>query len=168
MAKKSDVTLLEPPRYTRNDPRNLARVKTAHLLSMQLRGCDYPIRRLRRVGDVQVVTLPPQVRKSLALERGDWLRFGLSPWPSSAWILKVTNSEYKKLTADTSTEFKRRTRKVQGVKGNLFVTVAPAVRKILSAAVGDFLHFGLASQPGVVSIVTIKGGGESHGSRRTG
>lgn len=168
MAKKSDVTLLEPPRYPRNDPRNQARVKAGHLLSMRLKGYDYPVRKLRRVGDVRCVTLPLQVRKSLKLERGDWLMFGEGSWPGSAWMCKVTEEQHRFFRGDGRKDMLRKCRKVRGGKSGLFVTVAPAVCKILSADVGDSLVFGLRVVGGEMSIYAVKGGGDSTGSRRTG
>ncbi len=168
MAKRSDVTLLSPPRYARNDPRNKARVNAGHLLSMQLRGYDYPIRRLRRVGDVCCVTLPPQVRKSLELKRGDWLMFGECPWPGCAWMCGVTDEEYRRLPADKAPEFRRNGRKVQGGRSGMYVTVSRAVRKILSAEVGDFLSFSLPAECGVISVSVTRGGDGFAGSRRTG
>ncbi len=168
MAKKSDVTLMSPPRYSRNDPRNQARVKAGHLLSMKMGGYDYPIRKLRRAGDIRCVTLPLQVRESLELKRGDWLMFGEGPWPGSAWICKVTEEEHQTLSADKTEEFRRRARKVQGGKSGLFVTIASPVRKILSAEVGDFLSFSLPPEHGVISVSAIKGDGDSAGSRRSG
>lgn len=166
MAKKSDVTLLEPPRYARNDPRNQRRVNAGHLLSMKLGGYDYPIRRLRRVGDNYCVTLPLQVRASLELKCGDWLRFGKGPWPGCAWMCKVTEWQYQRLLEGKGGEFRRKARKVRRSKSSLFVTIAKTVRKILSAEVGDSLIFGPELDQGVTSVSVIKGGGVGTGSRR--
>ncbi|MBA7469660.1 hypothetical protein ES707_04938 [subsurface metagenome] len=168
MAKKSDVTLLEPPRYTRNDPRNQARVEAGRLLSLRLAGYDYPIRKLRRVGGIRCVTLPPQVRKSLKIKGGDWLMFGEGPWPGTVWICKVTEEQYQFFRADGRKDMLRKCRKVQAIKSTLFVTIAAAVRKIMLVEVGDSLVFGLRVVSGELSISALKGGGDSAGSRRTG
>ncbi|MBA7627634.1 hypothetical protein ES703_35101 [subsurface metagenome] len=168
MANGSDVNLLEPLRYARNDPRNRARVYAGHLLSMRMGGYDYPIRRLRRVGEVNCVTLPPQVRNSLELKGGEWLMFGEGPWPGCAWICKVTNSDYERLSPDKVQEFRRNARKVQGGRSGLYVTISPAVRKILSAEIGDFLSFSLPAEHGVISVSVTRGGDGSTGRQRSG
>ncbi|MBA7531194.1 hypothetical protein ES705_23405 [subsurface metagenome] len=168
MAKKSDVTLLEPPRYPRNDPRNQARVKAGHLLSMQLGGYDYPIRKLRRVIDVYHVTLPPQVREFLDVKRGDRLMFGESPWPGTAWISKVTEEQRQRFIVEGPKELRRKSRIVQGRRRGVWVTISPAFRKRLSIEPGDFVMFGIQPEQNLVNICAIKGGGESAGSRRTG
>ncbi|MBA7630394.1 hypothetical protein ES703_37916 [subsurface metagenome] len=168
MAKRSDVTLMSPPRYARNDPRNQARVKAGHLLSLQLGGYDYPIRKLRRVGEMCCVTLPPQVREFLALKRGDWLIFGSTPWRGVVAFIRVTDEQYPSLTLADSEAQRRMARKVQGRKSTVFVNIPAAIRKILSAEPGDLLHFGLRSKQSVVNICAIKAGGDPAGSRRTG
>ncbi len=168
MAKKSDVTLMLPPRYARNDPRNQARVKAGHLLSLQLGGYDYPIRKLRRVGDVCCVTLPLQVREFLALKRGDWLIFGATLWPGVAAFVRVTDEQYPSMTRADREAQRLKARKVQGGKSSLFVNIPPAIRKMLSAEIGNLLHFSPRSKQSVVDICAIKGGGDSAGCRRTG
>lgn len=168
MAKKSDIALLLPPRYARNDPRNQRRVKAGQLLSMKLGGYDYPIRKLRRAGDNPCVTLPPQVRESLGIKLGDWLMFGEGPWDGCAWMCRVTEEQYKGKRASESVEFKRKARKVRGKRQHLFVTVGRAVRNILKAEVGDYISFGLEPEAGVISVCAVKGGNGQTGRRRTG
>jgi hypothetical protein len=168
MAKKSDVTLVWPPRYRRNDPRNQARVKAGHLLSMRLAGYDYPIRKLCRVGDCCCVTLPLQVRNLLDVKRGEWLVFGVTPWPGVVSVLKISDEQYRLKRAEDRKGALLRARKVQGGNGSLFVNISPTVRKILSVEVGDFLMFGIAPGQDMVTVSAIKGDGESPCSRRTG
>jgi len=143
-------------------------VEAGHLLSMQLAGYDYPIRKLRKDKDVCYVTLPPQVRDSLALERGDRLMFGEGPWPGTAWISRVTEEWYQALTLDESRKFRQKSRMVQGKRRGVWIAVPPAFRKRLSAEVGDFVMFGVRPGQNLVHICAVKGGGESAGSRRSG
>ncbi|MBA7707816.1 hypothetical protein ES703_116699 [subsurface metagenome] len=157
-----------PPRYRRNDPRNQARVKAGYLLSMQLRGYDYPIRKLRRVGDVCCVTLPLQVRGWLTLAKGDWLMFGSTLWPGVAGFVKVSAEQYRSMTPADRAGQQLTARKIQGKKGALSVVVPPAICKLLLAEVGDSLYFGIRSRQRVVNVCAIKGGGKFTGSRRTG
>ncbi len=135
---------------------------------MELGGYDYPVRRLRRSGGASCVTLPLQVRNSLALERGDWLVFGETPWPGLAAFVKISAEQYERIAADGRKEFRQLARKVQGKESTLSVAVPSAIRKILLAEPGDHLIFGLTPQPGVLSISAIKGGDGSTGGRRSG
>lgn len=150
------------------DSDDAGKITAGVLRSMQLLGYDYPIRKLRRSGDVSCVTLPLQVRGFLALERGDWLIFGVTLWPGVAAFVKVSDEQYRSMTpADLAAE-QLTARKVQGRTGSLFVNIPQPICEILSAKIGDFLYFGIRSQQRVVDICAIKGGGESAGSRRTG
>lgn len=160
MAKKSTIHMMAPPRYARHDPRNLLRVAAGRLLSMQLGGYDYPIRKLRRHGDMCVVTLPPQVRKLLDIKLGDWVMFGKCPWRGMVWLHKLGWQECEGLPEDRAAEWRWGVRKVQGKKWNLFVTVSRGVREALSAEVGDALVFSLPVANGVISVCTVKGGGD--------
>ncbi len=168
MAKKSDVTLLSPPRYPRNDPRNQARVNAGHLLSMQLAGYDYPVRKLRRVGDINCVTLPLQVRKSLKIKAGDWLIFAEGPWRGLVVFFKLPEERYQLFRAGGHKDVLRKCRKVRGGKSSLFVTITAAVRKILSVETGDSLVFGSILTSDEFTLSAVKGGGDSAGSRRPG
>jgi bifunctional DNA-binding transcriptional regulator/antitoxin component of YhaV-PrlF toxin-antitoxin module len=168
MAKKSDVNLVWPPRYSRNDPRNQARVKAGHLLSMQLGGYNYPIRKLRRARDVCHLTLPPQVREFLDVKRGDWLAFGEGPWPGSAWISRMTEEQYQRFIAERPKDFPREPRIVQGRRRGVWVTISPAFRTRLSIEPGDFVIFGIQPEQKLVNICAIKGIGDSYGGRRAG
>lgn len=138
------------------------------LRSMQLTGYDYPVRKLRRSGDVCCVTLPLQVRGFLALEPGVWLLFGESSWPGLVAFFKVTPERYQALMTDDCKEIRQSARKVQKRKGTLLVTIPPAICKILSAEPGDNLIFGLAPRRNMVTVAALKGGGDSAGSRRPG
>ena len=159
---------MSPPRYARNDPRNQARVYAGHLLSMQLRGYDYPIRKLRRVGDVCYVTLPPQVRDSLKIRKSDNLMFGEGPWPGTIWISKVTPEWKQALTLDERWKFRKTARIVQGKRRGVWIAVPPAFRKRMSAEPGDFLMFGVRPGMNLVHICAVKGGDGSTGVRRSG
>ena len=168
MRQERRATHAAGPRMRPEDPSDADKISAGVLRSMQLAGFDYPVRQLRRPGDTTCVTLPLQVRGFLALERGDWLAFGETPWRGLAAFVKVTAEQYDCIAADGRKEFQRLARKVQGGNGSLFVNIPPPICEILSADVGDFFIFGLASRPGVITISAIKGGGESAGSRRTG
>ncbi|MBA7663515.1 hypothetical protein ES703_71560 [subsurface metagenome] len=148
------------------DPSDTDKIAAGVLLSIHLAGYDYPIRRLRRHSDTNCVTLPLQVRGFLALERGDWLAFGATPWPGVAAFLVVTAKQAQALTAAGLKEFRKLARKVQGGHGLVFVNIPPRICEILSAEIGDFLYFGRAPQRRIINICVIKGGGESAGSRR--
>ncbi len=150
------------------DPADSDRIAAGVLSGMRLTGYDYPIRKLRKSGDVSCVTLPLQVRNFFALERGDWLVFGEPSWPGLAAFFKVTAKRYQALTTEERKEFRPVARKVQGKKGGLGIVVPPAICEILSAEVGDSLIFGIAPGRNTVTVAAIKGGGESAGSRRSG
>ncbi|GAI70977.1 unnamed protein product [marine sediment metagenome] len=150
------------------DPDDLNKIATGALRSMELSGYDYPIRKLRRSGDVCCVTLPLQVRGFLELRGGDWLTFGSTRWSGVVAFVKVTADQYECIAADGRKDFRKLARKVQGKKGGVRVSVPPAIREILSAKVGDFLMFGLGPRASMITIAAIKGGGDSAGSRRTG
>ncbi len=143
-------------------------MNAGHLLSMQLAGYDYPIRRLCRVGDINCVTLPLQVRGFLALEPGVWLLFGECTWPGLVAFFKVSPERYRALMTDESKEIRQSARKVQKRKSSLFVDIPPRICEILSAEVGDNLIFGLAPRRNMVTVAALKGGGDSAGSRRSG
>lgn len=150
------------------DAEDAARVGAGALRGMQLSGYDYPIRRLRRAGGAACVTLPPQVRNFLELERGDWLVFGPTTWPGLAAFCKVSADRQEALTAYGRKEFRRSARRVQGRKGMMFVNISQATCEILSAEAGDLLIFGLTPVAGTVGVCAIKGGGESAGRSRMG
>lgn len=150
------------------DPAEVERMAAGVLCSMRLAGYDYPVRRLRRSRDSTCVTLPLQVRNFLALERGDWLVFGETPWRGVAAFAKVSDEQYQLITADGRKEFRKLARKIQGTGRMVFVVIPPAICKLLSAEVWDPLIFGLAPRPGMITIAVVKGGGDSTGSRRSG
>ncbi len=150
------------------DPSDADKISAGVLRSMQLAGYDYPVRKLRRSAGVRCVTLPLQVRGFLALERGDWLAFGETPWRGVAAFVKVTAEQYDCIAADGRKEFRKLARKVQARKGGLRVTIPPAICKLFSAEPGDLLHFSPRFEQSVVDVSAVKGGGESAGSRRTG
>ncbi len=150
------------------DPDDSVKMAAGVLKGMQLAGYDYPIRKLRKCGNSICVTLPLQVRGFLALECGDWLAFGSTPWRGLAVFVRVPADQYEALAADGRKEFRKFARKIPKGKGPMFVRIPLAIRKILSAEVGDFLIFGLTPVDGVISICAIKGGGESAGSRSAG
>jgi len=52
--------------------------------------------------------------------------------------------------------------------GSLVIRIPPAVRKILSAELGDSLIFDIAPGRDTVIVAAIKGGRDSAGCRRTG
>ncbi|MBA7475500.1 hypothetical protein ES707_10871 [subsurface metagenome] len=168
MRQKRVSTHSGGPRVRPYDPADVDRIAAGVERSMQMAGYDYPIRKLRKRGNSNCVTLPLQVRSYLALERGDWLAFGFTRWAGVAAFVKVTAAQYEAITADGRKEFRKLARKVQGRKGTLGVDVPPAVCKLLSAEAGDSFHFSPRSGQCVVNISAIKGGGESAGSRRTG
>jgi len=168
MHQKRFSSHLGGPRMRPQDPDDLDKIATGVLRSMQLSGYDYPIRKLRRAGDIRCVTLPLQVRNYFKLKGGDWLVFGSTRWPGVAAVVRVTADQYECIAADGRKEFRKLARKVQGKKGGVTIAVPAAVREILSAEVGDFLMFGLAPRASMVTIAAIKGGGDSAGSRRTG
>ncbi|GAJ20332.1 unnamed protein product, partial [marine sediment metagenome] len=114
------------------DPSDADRISAGVLKGMQLAGYDYPVRKLRRSGDVCCVTLPLQVRGFLALERGDWLLFGECSWPGLVAFFKVSPERYQALMTDERKELQRSARKVRKRKGTLLVTIPPAICKILS------------------------------------
>ncbi|GAI00591.1 unnamed protein product, partial [marine sediment metagenome] len=101
------------------DPADSDRIAAGVLQSMQLTGHDYPIRKLRRSGGVSCVTLPLQVRNLLALERGDWLAFGATPWRGLAAFVKVSARQYDCIAADGRKEFRKLARKVQSGDGSV-------------------------------------------------
>jgi bifunctional DNA-binding transcriptional regulator/antitoxin component of YhaV-PrlF toxin-antitoxin module len=135
---------------------------------MQQKGYDYPVRRLRGRDNSSCVTIPLQVRATLNIKRGDWLMFGETPWRGVAAFVRVSDEQYQALTAAGRKEFRKSARKVPADKGVLRVIIPPAVRKFLSAEVGDSLIFGLTPVSGVISICAVKGGGKSTGGRRAG
>ncbi|MBA7607501.1 hypothetical protein ES703_14660 [subsurface metagenome] len=150
------------------DSSDADKIAAGVLKSMQLTGYDYPIRKLRRSGDVRCVTLPLQVRGFLALERGDWLVFGATLWPGVAGFVKVLDEQYRSMTNADRKAQQLTARKVQAKKAALFVNIPPKICEILAADIGDLLHFSPRSAQNVVDISAVKGGGESHGSRRSG
>lgn len=156
------------PRMRPQDPDDLDKIATGALRGMELSGYDYPIRRLRRAGDMNCVTLPLQVRNYFKLKGGDWLVFGCTRWPGVAAFVRVTPDQYECIAADGRKEFRKLARKVQNRRRGVSVSVPPAICKILIAEVGDSLMFGLAPRANMVTIAAIKGGGDSAGSRRTG
>ncbi|GAI68155.1 unnamed protein product [marine sediment metagenome] len=81
------------------DPSDADKISAGVLRSLQLTGYDYPIRKLRRSGDIRCVTLPLQVRSFLALECGDWLMFGEGSWPGLVAFFKLTAERYQTLVA---------------------------------------------------------------------
>jgi hypothetical protein len=109
-----------------------------------------------------------QVRNFLALERGCWLVFGECSWPGLVAFFKVTAERYQALPADERKEFRKLARKIGKSKGPLAVTIPAAIRKIISAEIGDLLIFGIGPVRATVTIAAIKGGGDSTGSRRSG
>ncbi len=150
------------------DPADRDKIASGVLRSMELGGYDYPVRRLRRSGGASCATLPPQVRNSLALERGDWLVFGETPWSGLAAFVKVTADQYEAIAADGRKEFRELARKVQSGKRGLFVRIPQAACEILSADTGDIVIFGIAPGRATVSLAAIKGGDGSAGGRRSG
>ncbi len=166
MAKKSGVTLVWPPRYHSGDLRNLARITAGVLFSMYLAGCDFPIRLLLHHKDSSEVTLPPQVREALALERGDWLMFGATNWPGVAVIVRVPDESSELLDIIKRKDCKLIARKVTRHNNSLRVIIPPQVRKLLLMEVGDSVIFGLTPTPGMVTISATKAGGKHAGSRR--
>ena len=168
MRQKRRRTHPAGPRVRPYDPADVDKMAAGVERGMQLAGYDYPVRKLRKTEAGCCVTLPLQVRGFLALERGDWLAFGSTPWRGLAVFVRVTTKQYEAIAADGRKEFRKLARKIPKGKGPMFVRIPLAIRKILSAEVGDFLIFGLTPADGVISLCAIKGGGDSAGSRRTG
>lgn len=150
------------------DPSDADKISAGVLKSLQLAGYDYPVRKLRRVGDVLCVTLPLQVRSFLDLEFGDWLLFGEGSWPGLVAFFKITAERYQALTTAEHKEVTPIARKVQKRKATMLVTIPPAICKKLSAEVGDNLIFDLAPRRGSVIVAALKVGGDSAGNRRPG
>lgn len=144
------------------------RIAAGVMRGMRVTGYDYPIRKLRSSAGTICVTLPLQVRGFLALERGDWLVFGATPWRGVAAFVKVTNQEYERIKAAGRKDFRRLARKVQGRKSSLYVGISQGTCEILSAEPGDFLHFSPWFERSIVLVSTIKGGDGLTGSRRMG
>lgn len=136
--------------------------------SMQMGGYDYPIRKLCRSGAIRCVTLPPPVRNYLGVENGDWILFKEGRWPGVVTFTKLTNDERDCIAGLGGRDSLKLARKVQGRKCGVRICVPPAVRKILSADVGDTLIFSQHFDAGVITIVAVKGGNGSAGSRRSG
>ncbi len=168
MAKKREHRLLWPPRYHSGDLRNLARITAGVLFSMQLTGCDFPIRSMLYHKDSLEVTLPPQVREALALERGDWLIFGATNWPGVAVISRVPDEGSELLDIIKRKDSGFVVRKVTRHNNSLRVVIPPQVRKLLLMEVGDSVIFGLTPVPGMITISAIKGGGEPRVGRWAG
>lgn len=150
------------------DPDGSVRMAAGVLKSMQLAGYDYPVRKLRRSGDVRCVTLPPQIRTLLDVKRGDWLIFGATPCRGIVSVMKISDEQYRSKRGEARAGALLRARKVQGGNGSLFVNISPTVCAILSAEIGDSLMFGIAPGQDMVTLAVIKGDGDSAGSRRTG
>ncbi|MBA7474761.1 hypothetical protein ES707_10115 [subsurface metagenome] len=150
------------------DPDDADKMSAGVLRSMQLAGYDYPIRRLRRSGDTNCVTLPLQVRGFLDIKCGDWLVFGATLWRGVAGVVKISDEQYRSMTRAGREAQRLTARKVQGGNGSLFVNIPQAVCEILSAEIGDFFYFGIRSLQRVVDVCAVKGGGDSAGSRRSG
>ncbi len=136
--------------------------------SLQQKGYEYPVRPLRHHKESYCVTLPMQVRNYLGLEYGDWLAFGSTPCRGLVGFVRVTAEQYEAIAADGHKEFRKLARKIMNHGGSLVIRIPPAVRKILSAEVGDSLIFDIAPGRGTVIVAAIKAGGDSAGSRRTG
>ena len=168
MRQKRVSTHPAGPRVRPYDPADVDKMAAGVERSMQMAGYDYPVRKLRKRGNSNCVTLPLQVRNYLGLVYGDWLAFGSTPCRGLVGFVRVTAAQYEAIAADGHKEFRKLARKVQGKKGTLGVDVPPAVCKLLSAEAGDSFHFSPRSGQCVVNISAIKGGGESAGSRRTG
>ncbi len=168
MAKKSGHTLVWPPRYHGGDLRNLSRMLAGVLFSMQLVGCDLPVRQLLHPKGSSEVTIPPQVRETLQLERGDWILFGATQRAGVAVIIRVPAESPKLLDIIKRKDSQLVARKVTRHNKSLRVVIPPAVRKLLSMEAGDSLIFGLTPRPGMITISAVKGGGDSAGSRRPG
>lgn len=136
--------------------------------SLQQKGYEYPVRQLRHRNDSYCVTLPMQVRNYLGLEYGDWLAFGSTPCCGLAGFVRVTAAQFEAIAADGRKEFRKLARKIMNNDGSLVIRIPPAIRKILSAEVGDSLIFDIAPGRDTVIVAAIKGGGDSAGSRRSG
>lgn len=136
--------------------------------SMQLGGYDYPVRKLCRSGTIRCVTLPPQIRNYLAVENGDWVLFKEGRWSGVVTFTKVTADRYDCIAGLGGRESLKLARKVQGRKCGVRIVVPPVICKMLSADVGDILMFSRHLLAGVITIVAVKGGGDSTGCRRTG
>lgn len=168
MAQKRRCKYIGGPRVRPYDPADVDKIAAGILHSMQLAGYDYPVRKLRRHSDTNCVTLPLQVRGFLGLENGDWLVFGSTPWRGLAAFVRVPDDQYQAIAADGRKEFRKLARKIQGKCRMRSVAIPPAICEILSAEPGDSLIFGLTPASGLISLCAIKGGRNSHGSRRTG
>ena len=168
MRQKRRRTHAAGPQVRPYDPADVDKIAAGVLKSMQLAGYDYPVRKLRKTKAGCCVTLPLQVRNYLGLEYGDWLAFGSTPCRGLAGFVRVSAAQFEAIAADGHKEFRKLARKIPKGKGPMFVRIPLAIRKILSAEVGDFLIFGLTPVDGVISICAIKGGGDSPGCRRTG
>ena len=168
MRKKRRSTHFGGPRMRPPDPDDADRMTAGVLRSMQLAGYDYPIRKLRRVGDVCCVTLSPQVRQSLQLERGDWLVFGSTSWRGVAGFVRVTAEQYEVISPNGRKEFRKLARKVLGRDGSLVIGIPPAIREILSAEAGDSLMFDIVPGRSMIIVAAIKGGGQERANRRPG
>ncbi|MBA7484475.1 hypothetical protein ES707_20002 [subsurface metagenome] len=168
MRQKRRRTHPAGPRVRPYDPADVDKIAVGIERGMQLAGYDYPVRKLRKTKAGCCVTLPMQVRNYLGLEYGDWLAFGSTPWLGLAAFVRVTTKQYEAIAVDGRKEFRKLARKIPKGKGQMFVRIPLAIRKILSAEVGDFLIFGLTPADGVISLCAIKGGGDSAGIRRTG
>ncbi|MBA7606371.1 hypothetical protein ES703_13519 [subsurface metagenome] len=150
------------------DPDDRARMAAGIYKSLRQKAYEYPVRPLRKSKDGHCVTLPLQVRNYLELEYGDWLAFGSTPCPGLAGFVRVSAEQFETIAADGLKEFRKLARKIMDREGSLFVRIPPAIRKIISAEVGDSLIFDIAPGQGKVVVAAIKGGGESAGCRRTG
>ncbi len=168
MRQKRRRTHPAGPRVRPYDPVDVDKIAAGIERGMQLAGYDYPVRKLSRRGNSTGVTLPLQVRNYLELESGDWLSFNSTPWPGVAAFLRVIAEQYETITADGRKEFRKLARKIPNRKGQMFVTIPSAIRKILSAELGDSLMFAIAPGRDRVIVSAIKAGGESAGCRRTG
>ncbi|MBA7576402.1 hypothetical protein ES708_18243 [subsurface metagenome] len=150
------------------DSDDRAKMATGVYKSLKQQGYEYPVRPLRYHKDGYCVTLPMQVRNYLGLVYGDWLAFGSTPCRGLAGFVRVTAAQFEAIAADDHKEFRKLARKIMNNDGSLVIRIPPAIRKMISAEVGDSLIFDIAPGRGTVIMAAIKDSRESHGSRRTG
>ena len=126
--------------------------------SMRKTGYDWPVRKVRRVGNSDQVTLPPQVRDYLELSRGDWLVFGRTEWRGLFGLMKVDQKRAEAIIKSKGDGYVVPIRKVHWSKRQASITIPKIICERLGIQAGDSVVFVPPVQFGIVGMGIIRNG----------
>lgn len=130
-----------------------------------MKGIDWPVRKVRRMGGSKVVSIPPHFRCHLGLEPDDWISFWETYWTGYLLGRKLPADQKGMISRDGRGRYPLIVTQVKGKLKAMYMVIPKGIDEMLKIEVGDLLVFGWTLNEGEFSMVGDLGGRNSEGEK---